>query len=372
MSRPANTDELRSSKAWRELDRPDASNDLRAWMRRHLDALLVAQYATETVYVRAHFLARFAAWCEERAIQRPEEVTRAVLERFQRHLHGYRKRSGAPLTAEWQLAFLLGLQSFFRWLVQRGHLPFNPAADLLLPKVPLRRLPAPLSEAEIETMFAQLDPAVPIELRDRALWEVAYSTGLRRFELVKLRLKDIDRARGTVFVHQGKHRKDRVVPIGERALAWLDKYLDALRGAWVRDPAEDRVFLNPDGSVPTVKALSHRASALIKRAGIARPGACHLFRHAMATHMLEHGADVRYVQEILGHEKLTSTQIYTHVSIAKLKAIHTATHPKARLARRRDMARDAGDASREGEPDAEAAAAPLSAARSSGRRDTSR
>jgi integrase/recombinase XerD len=201
-------------------------------------------------------------------------------------------------------------------------------------------LPEPLTIEEIETTLAMLDVEVPIELRDRTIWELLYSTGLRRAEALALHLSDVDRSRGTVFVRQGKGRKDRVVPIGERALAWLDKYLDEVRTVWA-DVDQATLFVNPDGAPITRGTLTHRARTLLDRAGITKPGACHLFRHTMATQMLEHGADVRYVQEMLGHAHLNTTQVYTHVSIAKLKAVHTATHPGARL-RRRD--RDDGEA----------------------------
>jgi integrase/recombinase XerD len=125
-----------------------------------------------------------------------------------------------------------------------------------------------------------------------------------------------------------------VVPIGERALAWIDKYLDEVRVLWCVDPEQDHLFLDPIGQPPRPDSLTYRAHALLKRAGIQQPGACHLFRHSMATHMLEHGADVRYVQEMLGHAHLNSTQIYTRVSIGKLKAVHSATPPGARLERK--------------------------------------
>jgi integrase/recombinase XerD len=176
------------------------------------------------------------------------------------------------------------------------------------------------------------------------MWEVMYSTGLRRTELARLKLHDLDPARGLLFVRQGKGKKDRLGPIGERAVAWVQKYLDELRSEWVRDPREEHLFLHPSGTPATPATLTARAHQLLKRAGIAKPGSCHIFRHTMATHMLEHGADVRYVQEMLGHKNLNSTQVYTHVSPGKLKAVHTATHPKARLARRDAPTRDSVDA----------------------------
>ena len=338
MAKPGNTNRpnlgFKHWRSWRELQAPGDPQSLRAYALRYLDALETRHYSERTVEVRAHYLARFARWCDEREVHTPAEVTRALLERFVGHLHRLKRADGRPVGGGYQKAFLMGLRSYFRWLSQNHHIPFNPAADLLLPRLPLQVLPEPLTPEEIERVFGLLDPAVPIELRDRALFETLYSTGLRRFELAGVKRRDLDAARGTLFVRQGKGRKDRVVPIGERALAWIEKYVDEVRVLWCVDPEQEHLFLDPTGKPPHPNGLTYRAKALLRRAGIEKPGACHLFRHTMATHMLEHGADVRYVQEMLGHASLSSTQIYTHVSIGKLKAVHTATHPGAKLERR--------------------------------------
>jgi integrase/recombinase XerD len=338
MAKPGNTNRphlgFKQWRSWRELSATTDPQSLRAFARRYLDALETLHYSERTVEVRAHYLARFARWCDEREVRTPAEVTRPMLERFVKYVHHLRKPGGQLVGAGYQKSFLIGLNSFFRWLTLSNYLPFNPAADLMLPRMPLQVLPEPLTDAEIERVFAMLDASVPIELRDRAMFETLYSTGLRRFELARVKLRDLDAARGTLFVRQGKGRKDRVVPIGERAIAWVDKYVDEVRVLWCDDPNQEHLFLDPTGKPPKPDGLTYRAHALLRRAGIEKPGACHLFRHTMATHMLEHGADVRYVQEMLGHANLTSTQIYTRVSIGKLKAVHTATHPKARLARK--------------------------------------
>jgi integrase/recombinase XerD len=209
----------------------------------------------------------------------------------------------------------------------------NPAAELELPRVTAQRLPQPLTDAEIIDVLARVEPTTPIGLRNRALLETGYSTGLRRMELIRLRLYDLDLARGVVVVREGKGQKDRVVPIGERAIAWLEKYLDEARPEFVIEPDEGTVFLTRRGRPFHPNNLSRLTRDYLEAAGIAKRGACHLLRHTMATGMLEHGADVRVIQEILGHARLTTTQLYTRVSIRLLKAVHTATHPAAMLAR---------------------------------------
>jgi len=285
------------------------------------------------VHIRTLYLKYFTAWATARGLTKPEDVTRAVLERYQRWLYHYRKRTGTPLSVWSQHGRLVAVKGLFRWLTKQRALATNPAAELELPRVTAQRLPQPLTDAEITEVLAHADPTTPIGLRDRALLETGYSTGLRRMELIRLRLYDLDLARGVLVVREGKGQKDRVVPIGERAIAWLEKYLDEARPDFVAEPDEGTVFLTRTGRPFHPNHLSRLARDYLVAAGIAKKGACHLLRHTMATGMLEHGADVRVIQEILGHARLTTTQLYTRVSIRLLKAVHTATHPAATLAR---------------------------------------
>jgi integrase/recombinase XerD len=178
-----------------------------------------------------------------------------------------------------------------------------------------------LTVSEAEQVMAQAT-----NVRDRAILETLYSTGIRRTELVNLRLYDVDADRGVVMVRQGKGRKDRVVPIGERALAWIDKYRRELRPMVTLD-GRSALFLNNVGEPFTPPQLTRLVRGYVEASETGKRGSCHLFRHTMATLMLENGADIRYIQVMLGHVKLETTAIYTHVSIRKLKEIHTATHP---------------------------------------------
>jgi integrase/recombinase XerD len=306
-------------------------NDWPTLLRQFLEASAVRGLTPLTVKTRERALRRFIAWCEARALT-VEAITLPVLMRYQRFLHASRKRDGEPLSQAFQQQLLLPLNMFFRWLVREGRLPANPAADIELPRVPQRLPRYWLTLPEIEQLAAHVLMHGEIGVRDRALIEVMYSTGLRRAELIALRLREVDTHAGVVFVREGKGRKDRVVPIGERAIAWLARYRDEVRPLWVRD-AESALWLRPDGRPLTTNQLTDRMKTLIRDAGIDKPGACHILRHSMATHMLEGGADVRYVQAMLGHAHLSTTAIYTHVTIGRLQAIHAATHPAARLVR---------------------------------------
>lgn len=318
---------------------PSAPDTLAAWIRRYVTHLETQHRSVADQRTRRSRLAHFNAWCMERGIERPQDVTHAHVERFQRHLFLYRKANGAPMALNGQRIALFTLEMFFRWLVRQNVVQSNPAADLELPRR-TDDLREPLTLAEVETVLALPDIATPEGLRDRVCLEVFYATGIRRVELTNLAVTDIDRERGTLHVRLGKGKKDRFVPVGERALAWVEKYEREARPALMSDPAERHLFLNQYGQPLSPDGLSWRVRDYFTQAGIEKRGACHLFRHTMATAMLDNGADIRHVQEILGHGQITSTQRYTHVSIARLKAVHAATHPAAKLERREREALD--------------------------------
>ncbi len=188
-----------------------------------------------------------------------------------------------------------------------------------------------LSVQQVETILNQSDPTTLLGVRNRAIMEVFYSTGIRRMELMHLKLYDVDTERGTLMVREGKGRKDRFIPIGARACAWVDKYLVEVRPEIVAGFDDQTLFLDDFGRPMSARFLGDLMRRHVEAAGITTPGACHVFRHAMATHMLENGADIRFIQAMLGHANLETTQIYTQVSMT-MKEIHNATHP-ARLTR---------------------------------------
>jgi integrase/recombinase XerD len=322
---------------------PSPPDSLSAWIRRYLQHLETQHRSLADQRTRRSRLAHFHSWCDERGIETPQAVTHAHLARFQRHLFLYRKANGAPIAINGQRIALFTVEMFFRWLVRQKVITSNPAADLELPRR-TDDLREPLTLQEMETVLALPDIDTADGLRDRACLELFYATGIRRVELTNLHQSDLDRTRGTLHVRLGKGRKDRFVPIGERALAWVTKYEREARPELLSDPSEKHLFLNQYGHPLSPDGLSWRVRDYFKHAGIAKRGACHLFRHTMATAMLDNGADIRHVQEILGHGQITSTQRYTHVSIARLHAVHAATHPAAKLLRDPDNAGEPSDA----------------------------
>lgn len=312
-------------------------DSLTSHMVRFLASLAVRNYSPATIEDRRHGLATFILWCAERGLERPHEVTKPVLERFQRHLYYHRKPNGEPLTFRTQAQRMIPIRAWFKWLARENHILSNPASELELPR-PERRLPAVvLTAEEAEAVLAVPDVATPLGLRDRAMLELLYATAIRRSELLALRLFDVDYARAALIVRQGKGHKDRVVPLGARARTWLVAYRDRVRPGLVagRDPGT--LFLSRDGRPLEAKRLSEKVRGYVEASGTGKPGSCHLLRHTAATLMLEGGADIRFIQALLGHESLETTQIYTRVSVTKLAEIHAATHPGARLARDRAL-----------------------------------
>lgn len=348
-------------KGYKRPVRSDGSDPdgLVAWGRRFVEHLEVRNYAGATVLATESSLRLFSEWAHDRDITRPSEVTKPVLESYQRWLFYYRKRSGKALTFATQRVQLQKLRGYFKWLSRQNAIPSNPASELELPRIE-RRLPrAILSEREVERVLMQADLTDALGLRDRAMMEVLYSTGIRRHELAGLELFDVAEDRGTLTVRQGKGKKDRVVPIGERALGWVRRYLDEARGRLVVPPETSLLFLNEHGEALGLGRLTNLMRSYIDGAKLGKTGACHIFRHTMATLMLEGGADVRHIQEILGHAETSTTAIYTRVSIQRLKAVHDATHPAAKAAAKKP-GRGAGDETLE--PAAEATEEALRAA----------
>lgn len=311
-------------------------------MEKFLEWMQVTNFSDRTVHSRRQYLSSFIVWAEERGIVRPNEVTKPIIERYQRYLYHYRKKNGQPMTFRSQHTQLLPVRAWFKWLTRKNYLLYNPASELELPKLEQRLPKHILTASQAEAILAVPDIEMPLGIRDRAMLETFYSTGLRRMELTNLEIYNLNFDRGTLMVRQGKGGKDRVVPIGARALKWVEKYLYEVRPSLLADPHEKRLFITQQGEPITSSHVAQVVRRCIEGAGLGISGSCHLFRHTMATLMLENGADIRFVQAMLGHANLETTQIYTHVSINKLKEIHEATHPaKAK----RDAGRTKGDES---------------------------
>lgn len=308
-----------------------ARPSLTALTTTYLAAAEAQGYAASTLASRRLHLSQFATWCDTRGLLAPDEITPGVLERYRAWLFHLRQADGAPLSWATQANKLTSVRMLLAWATRTHRLTVNPAAELELPRLPKRLPRAVLSISEMERVLAQPDLATPLGLRDRAILEVLYSTGIRRMELVGLDCPDLDAERGVLLVREGKGKKDRLVPIGERAIQWTHRYLHRVRTHLMlralRMPERHALFLSARGQRIRATKLTDRLHQYVVRAGITKPGSVHIFRHTMATLMHDAGADIRDLQEMLGHAQLSTTEIYTHVSIERLKAVHTRTHP---------------------------------------------
>lgn len=300
---------------------------LAAMLEKHLEDLRVRNYSEYTIKGRRVHIGFFLDWAFERGLTEPVEVTRTVLESYQRHVFHYRKKNGEPLSFTGQHDRLVPLRVWFKWMARQHHILHNPASELELPRLGMRLPKAVLTAAEAEQVIEQTNAHDSLGLRDRAILETLYSTGMRRLELVNLKLWDLDLERATVTIRQGKGKKDRIIPLGDRAAAWVRKYMDEARPQLAAEPDDKNVFLSNAGEPFSLDYLTEVVRGYVEAADLGKHGACHLFRHTMATLMLEGGADTRFIQAMLGHADLKTTQIYEHVAIRKLQEIHRATHP---------------------------------------------
>lgn len=284
-------------------------------------------YSAQTILSQTKQLRHFRETCEQRGIQDVSAIGRQTILDYQSHLFHYRKKRGGPLANSTQRQWLTAVASFMGWLTRQGVVPFNPAAELEMPRTEHRLPKAVLTHSEVERVLRIPDVTRPFGLRDRAILEVFYSTGIRRGDLCHLNVNDIDFERGVLRVEQGKGRKDRYVPIGARAMDWVERYLTHARPRLGKIGDPIALFLGTTGRRVHPGRLASHVHHLIVQARLGKTGSCHLFRHAFATVLLENGCDLRHIQSMMGHAKLETTAIYIHLNMRDLKAAHDKYHP---------------------------------------------
>ena len=299
---------------------------------RFLEHMRMQNSTERTVELWEYTLKKFWNWCHERGIDRVEEITSEILAAYRRSLyHQKNAKTGRPLLVSTQTSYLISIRGFLKWLAKQKMVPMELAMDLELPRGEKRLPGGVLTADEVESILNATDIEKPLGLRDRAMLETFYSSTIRCSELRNLQVYVVDAVRGVLNVRQGKGRKDRVVPIGARALQWLGKYLADARPLLIDRAAPSEfshtLFVTYRGLQFNRSNISALMRSYFDKAGIVRRGSCHLLRHTAATLMLDAGADIRALQLLLGHEHLNTTQIYTHVSIGRLKEVHTRTHP---------------------------------------------
>jgi integrase/recombinase XerD len=288
--------------------------------------------AEHTQRTYAALLGRFVDWAEREKISGWREVQLRHLMSFLEHergraLFGEEKGSARRLSSESLYLEIAALRAFYQFAEQEKLLPANIAANLSLPRR-WKRVPRALSPAEIEKLLAPETPATPQALCDHAILELAYASGLRLSELRQLRLEQLHLEAGFINV-LGKGNKERVVPAGKKAIGAIQTYLQSGRPALVTPRSPGNVFLTRRGTAFAQVTLWLRIKQRVRRSGIERNVTPHMLRHSFATHLLEHGADLRVIQELLGHASISTTEIYTHVAGHRLREAHRRFHPRA-------------------------------------------
>jgi len=288
--------------------------------------------AEHTQRTYAALLNKFVAWAAAQNLSDWEQVELKHLMAFLQHereraLENEPKNSPRRLSSESVYLEIAALRAFYRFSENEKLLPVNVAENLSLPRR-WKRLPKALTNAEIKKLLEPEQPETPQTLCDQAILELAYASGLRLAELKNLRLEQLHLDAGFINVI-GKGNKERVVPVGRKAAEALNRFIEAGRPRLVTPRSPANVFLTKRGTLFASVTLWLRIKNRVRRAGVSRNVTPHMLRHSFATHLLEHGADLRVIQELLGHANISTTEIYTHVTGNRLRDIHRKFHPRA-------------------------------------------
>ena len=290
-------------------------------IERYIDAMWMEKGLSDnslTSYRRD--LRQFNDWLSK---NKSSSVTRADRSSLQAYMGARLKQGKSPRSTA---RFMSSVRGFYHYLLREGRITVDPTLDVDSPKLG-RPLPKSLSEKEVDRLLEMPDLDLALEFRDRTMLEVLYACGLRVTELTSLQLVQVSMNQGVVRVF-GKGNKERLVPMGEEALIWLQRYMAGPRQELLKDLPSDVVFPSRRGTQMTRQTFWYRIKIYAERAGIKKSLSPHTLRHAFATHLLNHGADLRVVQMLLGHSDLSTTQIYTHVAQQRMQELHAHHHPR--------------------------------------------
>ena len=290
-------------------------------IERYIDAMWMEKGLSDnslTSYRRD--LRQFNDWLSK---NKSSSVTRADRSSLQAYMGVRLKQGQSPRSTA---RFMSCVRGFYHYLLREGRITVDPTLDVDSPKLG-RPLPKSLSEKEVDRLLEMPDLDLALEFRDRTMLEVLYACGLRVTELTSLQLVQVSMNQGVVRVF-GKGNKERLVPMGEEALIWLQRYMAGPRQELLKDLPSDVVFPSRRGTQMTRQTFWYRIKIYAERAGIKKSLSPHTLRHAFATHLLNHGADLRVVQMLLGHSDLSTTQIYTHVAQQRMQELHAHHHPR--------------------------------------------
>lgn len=303
-------------------------NNFEALAQKYREHLTVLRFAPGTIKRYLQFLDRFITYLEGQNTAGISVVTKDLIRDYQMHLYEEINTRGEPNSVFHQNNNIKAIKSFFRFLSEDGYIMGDPSRDVSYARTPKRLPRSILSQSEAKKIIHAPNTTTVLGYRDRTILEVFYSTGIRLEELINLTLQDVDYHEGLIRINSGKGNKDRVVPIGKIACRYLENYIKGVRPSLIRNPYDNHLFLSLRGN----KLSKNRVWELVKsyagKARIKKTISPHTFRHTCATLMLRNKANVRHIQELLGHASLESTQIYTSVSIIDLKEVHAKCHPR--------------------------------------------
>ena len=294
----------------------------------YLQSLRVRNLAARTIIAREFMLARFCSYLDSRGVTGIETIGCRLILDYQTELYHAINKRGRPNSVGYQNSMLTTVKSFMRFAKERECIARDPARDIPYGKLPKRLPRGILTTTEARRIINAPDTGCALGYRDRTIIEVLYTTGIRKEELNNLQVTDVDYHDGFLRIDQGKGGKDRIVPLGRIACRYLENYIKSVRPELIKDPYNNTLFLSARGRRLSKGMVWEMVKKYAKKAKIKKNISPHTFRHTCATAMLKNRANIRAVQELLGHESLESTQIYTRVTIGDLKEVHSRCHPR--------------------------------------------
>jgi integrase/recombinase XerD len=294
----------------------------------YIEHLKVRNLSERTVKEQHRKLGKFFLFLYKNGVDRFEQISKPVILDYQIELYHAISQRGRPHSAGSQNGMLSAVKGFTRFLKERDYIISDPALDVQYAKTPKTLPRGILSRSEARRIINAPDSSCALGYRDKTIMEVLYTSGIRKEELNKLTLNDVDYNDGFLRIIEGKGRKDRMVPVGRIACRYLENYIKSVRPELIKDPYNHHLFLSVRGNRLSKNVIWELVKKYAKKAKIKKNVSPHTFRHTCATAMLKNKADIRAVQELLGHESLDTTQVYTRVTINDLKEVHRRCHPR--------------------------------------------
>lgn len=312
-----------------------AKSEIAELREQYLKHLLNNRYSSQTIINANCALRRFETFLENQGIERIADVSTEIVSQYNRNIRNHRnEETGKPYNVSTITGRLHSIKYFFSWLTRSMIILYDPAKDMEIPACK-KGLPRTILSEEETAKFLELpNLSTATGYRDRTIFELFYATGMRNTELKTLKLQDIDLEARTIHIKEGKGNKERVIPLTTLAFKYLKEYLEKVRPIFLKDKEpRDFVFLNLASNSLTRQAICEIFEKYRKAVNIAKPVSSHVFRHSIATHLLENGMDIRYIQELLGHGNLQTTQLYSKVTLKGLRKHYNKHHPKEKRQR---------------------------------------